>query len=235
MESIINSEDRKKLLEEFLLKANLKQDIYENTVNAFKMLKTSSGTFEKNYKEQLYSSNPRISVEINEKGDFEFTLKFAGDILIFIMHTNIFEFPRAHDVHKLSYLKENENRSYCGIISIYNFLADSFNYNRINDSGYLIGRIFINVDNHYYLEGKREIGLLFNNFADNVFNQQISENILNSAIKYTIEFDLLTPAYDVMKEITVFDIQQLEMQSSTIKTAKRLGFRFQADSGNPKG
>ena len=42
-----------------------------------------------------------------------------------------------------SYVKEDKNRSYCGVIHLYNFLADSFKYNRLNDVGYLIGRVFI--------------------------------------------------------------------------------------------
>ena len=92
-------------------------------------------------------------------------LKFAGDVLIFMMHTNVFEFPRHHEIMRTSYIRDDKNRSYCGIINIYNFLADSFKYNRENDIGYLIGRVFINYENHYYIEGKKELGLIYNDFA----------------------------------------------------------------------
>ena len=39
---------------------------------------------------------------------------------------------------------QNQLGTFCGIINIYNFLSDSFKYNRESDLGYLVGRIFIN-------------------------------------------------------------------------------------------
>ena len=49
-----------------------------------------------------------------------------------------------------------------------------------------------------------------------------------SAIKYTINFDLLTPPYDNMKEVTVMEMQTT-IDNLQMRTGKRLGFRFQAD------
>ncbi len=210
-------------------KGNLKQDVFRNTFESFNILKRQAQMFDERWKAEFAASNERVHVEFEEKNHHEFKLKFAGDMLVFLMHTNIFEFPRAHEIMKTSYIKENVNRSYCGIINIYNFLADSFKYNRVNDIGYLIGRIFINIDNHYLIEGKREIGLIANNFAKNVFDEDTASNILDSGMKYCIDFDLLTPPYENMKEITVLDILQTEFQATTISTAKRMGFRFQAD------
>ena len=56
------------------------------------------------------------------------------------------------------YPEENPNRGFCGLIHIYNFLNDSFKYNRVHDLGYLIGRIFINHENHFMVQGKRQLG-----------------------------------------------------------------------------
>ena len=217
-----------------LTKGNLKQDIYEKTLSAFDGLKNLVDDFIIEYNQKHKFENPRVNVEMINKSDFEFSFKFASDMLVFIMHTNVFEFPRAHDVFKLPYVKDDIARSYCGIINIYNFLADSFKYNRINDSGYLIGRIFINKDNHYYIEGKHELGLQFNNFSENVITNEVMQQILNASMKYAINFDLLTPPYENFKEISVLDIQQLEMQNMTLKTAKRMGFKFQSDREDPK-
>ena len=86
-----------------------------------------------------------VPFEFHDKSEFEAELRFGGDVLIFFMHTNIFEFSRDHEVMKTSYVREDPDRSYCGTILIFNFLADSFHYNRENDLGYLIGRIFINI------------------------------------------------------------------------------------------
>ena len=146
-----------------------------------------------------------------------------------MMHTNVFEFPRDHEVMRTPYVKEEATRSYCGIINIYNFIADSFKYNRVNDIGYLIGRTFINKEGHYFIEGKRELGFLYNNFGKNKIDKKSTETIIKAAIKYTINFDLLTPHYDIAKFVTVNDIKST-LDSISVKTGKRLGYKFQADS-----
>lgn len=220
-----NSETYKKLIQ----KGNLKQNIYKNTLEAFETFKKQAIQFQECWEEHFASKNELIRVNINKDIEYEFKLGFSTDTLLFLMHSNIFEFPRAHEVNKLPYVREDTNRSYCGVINIYNFLSDSFKYNRINDSGYLIGRIYINIDNHFLIEGKREIGMIANNFSKNIFDETAAASILDAGINYSIDFDLLTPSYEDIKEISVLDILQTEIQSTTIKTAKRMGFRFQAD------
>jgi hypothetical protein len=209
-------------------KGNLKQQVYRNTLQAFQHLKEAIRKLDREYHRQ-HDKDPRAIPFIHqERGDFESHLQFAGDVLIFMMHTNVFEFSRYHEVMKTSYVKQDKSRSYCGIINIYNFLADSFQYNRGQDIGYLIGRIFVNKDMCYFIEGKREIGLLYNNFGKAVLDEGAAARILESAILYTIDFDLLTPPYDSQKEVSLDEIKSL-FESQTLKTGKRLGFRFQAD------
>ena len=170
----------------------------------------------------------KIPFELKSKSEFEVELKFGGDILIFIMHTNVFEFSRGHRVMNTSYVKEDKDRSYCGVIHIYNFLADSFKYNRMNDVVYLIGRVFINKDKHYFIEGKRELGFLYNNFGQNIFDEETAEAIVGAAIQYTVNFDLLTPPYENVKEVSLQEMI-IALDTLSIKTGKRLGFKFQAD------
>ena len=178
---------------------------------------------------QKYKNDPlQVPFEYHDKGEFDAELRFGGDILIFTMHTNIFEFSRDHEVMKTSYIHEKAERSYCGVIMIFNFLADSFKYNRMNDLGYMIGRIFVNSEKHYFIEGKREIGQLYNNFESSVISSDSIRTILDSAVRYTLNFDLLTPPYDSMKMLTVADIQST-LDSMKMTTGKRLGFRFQGD------
>jgi hypothetical protein len=169
--------------------------------------------------------------EYRDRGPFEFELKFGSDILIFMMHTNIFEFSRDHEVMRTSYIKEDRLRSYCGIIQVFNFLNDSFKYNRINDAGYMIGRIFINRELHYFIEGKREIGLLYNNFNTSKISKASIGGIIRSAMLYTINFDLLTPDFDDVKEVTVAEMQD-NIDRMKLRTGKRLGYKFQADKAN---
>ena len=173
--------------------------------------------------------NKDIRFEFTDRGDFEFEIRFAGDTLIFMMHTNVFEFSRNHEVMKSPYIRENPNRSYCGVIHIYNFLTDSFLYQRDNDLGYLIGRIFVNSEKHYFIEGKRELGMLYNNFNTSLINSESVQSIVESAIEYTTNFDLLTPPYDEIKVVSVGEMRN-NFDKKSMVTAKRLGFRFQADT-----
>jgi len=209
-------------------KAAFKQEIYSNTLETFRLFKSVLIEMDSEYR-KIFKSNPtQIPFEFRDKGEFEAELRFGGDILIFTMHTNIFEFSRDHEVMKTSYIYENKDRSYCGIIMIFNFLADSFKYNRMNDLGYMIGRVFVNIENHYFIEGKREVGQLYNNFQTSIITRETVRIILDSAIRYTLNFDLLTPPYDASKMITVGDIQT-SLDNMKIATGKRLGFRFQGD------
>jgi hypothetical protein len=180
------------------------------------------------YRSKFRDATVQIPFEFRDKSEFETEFRFGGDILIFTMHTNVFEFSRDHEVMKTTYINESPDRSYCGIIMIFNFLADSFKYNRVNDLGYMIGRIFINNEKHYFVEGKREVGQLYNNFQSSVITKESVRMILESAIRYTCNFDLLTPPYDAMKMLTVADIQSTR-DNMKMTTGKRLGFRFQGD------
>jgi hypothetical protein len=219
------------LFHTIIAKGNLKQKVYQNTLSAFQMIKNSIRDLESEY-HQKHGEEPKAIPFIHqERGDFETHLQFAGDVLIFMMHTNIFEFSRYHEVMMTSYVKQDIQRSYCGIINIYNFLADSFRYNRGNDIGYLIGRVFINKDMCYFIEGKREIGLLYNSFGSAVLDPPAARTIVESAIMYTINFDLLTPPYDSQKEVSLDEIKFMT-DSTTLKTGKRLGFKFQADKAD---
>ncbi|MCQ2264911.1 MAG: hypothetical protein MJZ46_02560 [Bacteroidales bacterium] len=215
-------------------KGELKQNIFQETLNALLMFKEAAKGFDDYYRDAYEEEHEKVTVHYTNRNQYEFQLKFAGDILVFIMHTNIFEFSRDHEVMRTPYIKEDKTRSYCGIIQIFNFLADSFKYNRVNDLGYMIGRIMINKDGHYYVEGKHELAQVFNNFSSNKIDQEAIHNILHSAIEYTLNFDLLLPNYDEMKIITVNDMLQFEDQNMTLKTGKRLGFRFEQDISNEK-
>lgn len=214
-------------------KSVMKLDVYDKTYETFQELKSIAKEIAEDTKKKISKINSKIVVEYNDTGEFEAQLKFAGDMLFLTMHTNVFEFPKDHELMKTSYIKEDKTRSYCGIINMYNFLADSFKYNRVNDVGYLIGRTFINKDYHYMVEGKRQMGLLYNNFIKETINRDALKNILISAILYCIEFDLLTPPYETVQEISVMEMNDNSANLS-LKTGKRLGFKFQIDSNDIK-
>jgi hypothetical protein len=156
---------------------------------------------------------------------FQAEIKIAGDVLVFYMHTNVFQFDKSHSVWRSSYLKDNDDNSYVGIINVYNFLADSFKYQRISDMGYLIARIFVNREGHFLVQGKRQLGYLYNDFVNNVLDKEALKSIVDSCVLYTLDFDLYTPPYENLQQVTVEEIQSIT-SSSSLATGKRMGFRF---------
>ena len=210
-------------------KGELKQKVYDSTKEAFELFRTTSKQILTLFQEENKENMKNIRFEFIDRGDFEYEIRFGGDSLIFMMHTNVFEFSRNHEVMKSQYIREDPNRSYCGVIHVYNFLTDSFLYQRDNDLGYLIGRIFVNNEKHYFIEGKRELGMLYNNFNTSLINSDSVQSIVESAIEYTTNFDLLTPPYDEIKVVSVGEMRN-NFDKKSLVTAKRLGFRFQADT-----
>ncbi len=214
-----------KIVEIVKNKASIKQEIYRNTLAAFTSFKTSSKELIEKLTLEASSFDQDVSITYLEKGQFEFQLKIGGDIILFHMHTNVFDFDQSHALRKTSYVKEDNSRSFCGMINIYNFLADSLKYQRYDDSGYLIGRIFINKENHFFVEGKRQLNFIHNDFV----HQEIAENdicnIIEQSILYSMDFDLFTPAYQHVHEISVGQLLQ-EASGMRLKTAKRVGYKF---------
>jgi len=205
-----------------------KHHVYDNTFSTFTNLKAVLKYIADNLNSNLNDIDQRVHLEYTDQGIFDAQLKVAGDLLVFNMHSNAFEFDRNHPVRKLSYVEKNPLSTICGMISIYNFLNDSFRYNRADDLGYLIARIFINKDLNYFVEGKRQMGFWCNNFGSEQINNEILRDIIYSAIQYSLEFDLLVPPYDSVKIVTVAQINS-QIESSRIQTGKRLGFTFNSD------
>lgn len=218
------SEQRDNLYSFVRAKATLKQDVHTNTVEVFKQLKEVLAEAANDLRANCDGDN-RVEFHYRDRGDFQAELKVAGDVLIFHMHTNVFQFDKSHSVWHSSYIKENENNSYVGIINVYNFLADSFKYQRVADQGYLIARIFVNRENHFLVQGKRQLGYQFNDFLNSKIDKDNLRKIVDSSILYTLEFDLYTPPYENMQLVTVDEIQSVT-HSTSMATGKRLGFRF---------
>jgi hypothetical protein len=209
-------------------KAALKQLIYDHTAEAFITLKEAMKELVGDLAESMEEADPRIIPEFKDYGKFAAQMRISGDTLVCSMHTNIFEFNREHKIWEVPYVKDEPLNSYCGIINIYNFLTDSFKYNRLQDLGYLIARIFINKDNHFFVEGKRQAAFQYKNFGKLTVSRKSLKEIIERAILYSMQFDLLVPPYDNVKIISV-EQMSAKILSSLQQTGKRLGFQFNSD------
>lgn len=216
-------------LDGLILKTNLKQDVYQKTLECFEMLKTALKEIEEEYRKKLKGKVfEEVLPSFQSKGSFEAEFRIGGDVLIFSMHSNVFVFNREHPIWQLDYIKSNPANSYCGVFNIYNFLNDSFKYNRAEDLGYLIARIFVNREKHFFVEGKRQSGELVKDFAHDELSIQYLKEIVEVAIQYAVDFDLLVPPYDQVKIATVQQMHA-EINHAKMQTGKRLGFKFNSD------
>ncbi len=209
-------------------KSVLKEKVYDNTLNSFLIAKDILKNLAKDINSSLTGIDPRIKLEYTDRSNFDAQMKVAGDIVFFSMHSNIFQFDREHPAWKTAYIQKNKYNAYSGIINIYNFLFDSFKYSRMDDLGYLIARIFINHENQYFVEGKRQMGMLFTNYGNEEISRESLQLIIETAILYALEFDLLVPPYDTVKIATVGQAEA-KIQHSKLITGKRLGFQFNSD------
>tara|TARA_B100001250_G_scaffold83417_1_gene68804 strand:- start:28 stop:702 length:675 start_codon:yes stop_codon:yes gene_type:complete len=210
-------------------KASTKQKVYRITKRIFSEFQEI--LTEKAVKLNTEISDDDVTISYQESGDFDAKLRFSGETLLFHMHTNIFEFAQSHQIHKTSYVQQDKMRSFCGVINIYNFLSDSLKYNRLNDAGFLIARVFINKDCHFFVEGEKELGFLFNDFVNQKINTDQMHQIINSCMEYALNFDLEIPSFNDVKIVSVHEILDIN-NNHKLKTSKRLGFKFPHDTNN---
>ena len=220
---------REKILATIINKSTLKQHIFDNTFATFNELKDVLFEIASELDDDLDGKlDKRVRIEYRDRGKFEAQLQVASDLLIFRMHTDIFEFDSNHIIWQNGYVQQERDNSYCGVIDIYNFLSDSVKFNRNADEGYLIGRIFINREKCFFVEGKRQTLVRPMNFGQEKITREALVAIMETAIHYAINFDLLVPSYEDNKRVTL-DQFNSKMDNTKFTTGKRLGYEFNVD------
>jgi hypothetical protein len=219
-------QNRKVILDLLKNKATLKQNIAADATVIFKLFNEA---IDKEL-EQLQSQikDPRIRLFTKEKGQFEKHVYIGSDVLVFHEHNNVFRLPDDNPLWGTHYFKEDDDRGFFGIIYIYNFLAQSFLQNRPHDQGYLIGRIMFNKDRHFMIEGKGQLGMLFRDVQHMELNEESIKLVVQMAMVFAIEFDMLIPPFDFVSEMTVEEAQMIS-NNSQMQTGKRLGFKMKSD------
>ncbi|MCW3077066.1 MAG: hypothetical protein JWO32_1675 [Bacteroidetes bacterium] len=221
--SEIHDKQKEIILQVLAEKSVMKQDVFANTIEVFNQLKEVLKERVEDLSIETAKIDRRITVNFKDVTPQSMQIKVAGDILDFYMHSNVFEFDHAHPMFKSGYIKNNEMNSFSGIINVYNFLADSYKYNRLSDLGYLIARIFVNREKKFFVETKTQMGYKYMNFSEEPINKAQLEEIVNELIIFAVKFDLFTPPYDAVRQVSVSEMQ--EKQSSTsMRTGKRLGY-----------
>ena len=218
-----SKENRKNIINVLINKAAMKQDIADNSREVFTSFKRIIQ--DEIFKIKKEINDKRIRLRFEEQGSYEFRLFIGSDLIVFQLHTNIFRLPDNNQLWKEKYLFSNPANGYFGIINIYNFLAESYEKNRFNDIGYLIGRIFMNHDHHFMVDGQGELGTKFRDLKNSFISDDIIRQITQTAIMYAIDFDLITPPYEIIKEVSLGQFKAISSDLQ-LSTGKSMGFKF---------
>jgi hypothetical protein len=219
-----NVDSTQYILESLIQKSLAKQEAYTVTLEHFFTFKKVMNFLIENYQKQLESAANNISLDFSENGVFEASMQVAGDMIVFNMHSNIFAHEPDHWIWKTDYIQEDNLNGYVGVINVYNFLADSFKYQRLGDFGYIVARIFINREGYYFLEGNPDFGSFNDHFGKQKLDMSLIREIIQHIIIYSLEVDLTVPPLENIQFTTVENM--LAKQDKTkVDTGKPLGFR----------
>ncbi len=220
---------REKILSAIIEKSTLKQRVFDNTFAAFGELKDTLLEMASEMDDALDGKlDKRVRLEYRDRGKFEAQLQIGSSLLLFRMHTDVFDFDANHIIWQNRYVQQDRSNSYCGIIDIYDFLSDSFKFNRSADEGYLIGRIFINRERCFFVEGTRQNSMRPMNFGTEEISRESLVAILETAIYHALNFEAYVPPYDVDKRVTVEQFNS-KFDSSKFVTGKRIGYEFEVE------
>ncbi len=207
-------------------KASIKQIVYQVTRKVFDMMREEGKRIITELEVKIEEMETSIPIEYKESGDFEFSLKLGGDILIFHMQSNVITFNDDFPLMQKPYVQEDPTRKYFGHITVYNFLADSIRYNRLGDPGYLISRLLINKESHFFAEGSGQLNFLFQDLEQNVVTGDWLRLIIEKSISEAMENDLIGPKYPEIKSISLK--QQLGQSLAAIR-GEKIGFQMSAE------
>ncbi len=204
-------------------KSTAKQITYKNLITAFSILAKESERVVDELVKKARPGDDDVTEEYIEVNDQEFHVKLAGDLLVFVLHTNVVTLPPDHPVMQDPYIKQNEVNRYFGQIMIYNFMSDSFKFNRVNDPGYLVARLLINHEGRYVIEGNGRLGALFNKISGGPISEMELNILVKLALTIAIENDLMAPPFPQVQYITVH--QKLE-KTQELGGGQKIGFRM---------
>jgi hypothetical protein len=218
--------NRQQLIDLLMHKSALKQDVADDLEVVFDDLRKLIDLEIKALKEVI--TDERVRLFVKDRGDHEFHVYIGSDVLVFNLHHNVFRLPDNNPLWGTSYFKSQPNNGYFGTIHIYNFLAESLQQNRLDDQGYLLARIFVNHERHFFIEGKGSLGYTFSDPQHMLLSAEMLQLIAQMSFAYALQFDLYIPPFELMDEVSVGQIYVMGEQLK-LRTAKRLGFKMSAD------
>lgn len=204
-------------------KSTAKQITYKKLLAAFDILAKESKRIITELKKRVKPGDSDVTLDFRKINAHEFQMKAAGDMVIFVLHTNIVTFDDSHELMKDPYIRASELNRYFGQIMIYNFMSDSLEFNRMNDPGYLLARLLINHEGRYIIEGEGKLGVVFSHVSESAITETDLNILVKLALTLAIESDLTALPYPQVKFITLH--QKLE-KTQELGAGSKIGFRM---------
>jgi hypothetical protein len=208
-------------------KSSAKQVTYKNLLSSFDLLAKESKRIITELRKRVNPGDQDVTVDYKLVNEHEFQVKLAGDLLVFVLHTNVVTFADEHPLMNSDYIKEKEINRYFGQIMIYNFMSDSIKYNRMNDPGYLLARILINHESRFLVEGEGQLGFLYNTISQVPISELDLTSIVKLSLKIAIENDLMAPPFPDVRFITVY---QKNEKTQELGAGQKIGFKMSYQS-----
>jgi hypothetical protein len=204
-------------------KASAKQAIFRATQAAFTLLRQVSQQLCLELTQQVTTdTDSSVKIECQPINEMEFHIRFSGDLLVFVMHSNIVTFPDDFGPLTTPYVEADFRRRFFGHIMAYNFMADSIRYQRMNDPGYLLGRLLINIDSHYFLEGVQQLELPDHDMSASTVTAESLRLFVESAMIAAINNDLIAPPLPEIQRISV----KQKFENQQVSRGSKVGFSF---------
>lgn len=204
-------------------KSIAKQKTYKHLLAAFEVLRKEARRVTEELQKRAQLSDDDVTIEFTDINEHEFHVKLAGDLLIYVLHTNIVTFSDDHVIMQDPYVREQEINRYFGQVMIYNFMSDSLKFNRVNDPGYLLARLMINHDNRFFAEGEGQLSSLFQTISPGGLTEEVLNALVKLSLAIAIENDLMALPYPQIKYITLY--QKLE-HTPDLGGGQKIGFRM---------
>jgi len=204
-------------------KSSAKQVTYKNLLAAFSSLRKESSRIVTDLTTKTAATDEDVTIHFREVNEHEFEVKLAGDLLVFVLHTNIVTLDPNSPIMQDPYIKQSVANRYFGQIMIYNFMADSLKFNRINDPGYLLIRLLINHEGRYVVEGDGQLATLAGQIMPQAITDPELSILVKIALTLAIESDLMAPAFPDVRFITLH--QKME-KTQELGAGQKIGFRM---------
>lgn len=216
------TEEIQNLVSHIRVKSQTQTAVKIQIKEVFNKLKEIARNLVKDIKEELGEDAKDAKLEFENINDYEFHLMFAGELLVFNLHSNILNFSPEHILNKSSWIQEDETRGYFGVILAYNFLTDSIKYKRVHDQGYLISRMFVNKEDHFYIEGLTQMSFLYPDIKNNVVNDKVLNTFLKLALEAALDTTPIMTSFEQDKQISVGE----KLSRSMLGNIKKVGFQM---------